>query len=104
MFREQIDAILEAETEAKRRLAEAEQQAQALVAKTKAERAHTLEQCREEARRRAGELVERERAATQGERDQLLADTRAQIASAGPVPVADTFVQRAAGSIAGLAP
>lgn len=104
MLRQQIDAILDAENEAKRRLNEAHEQARSLAATARATRAPLLDQARETARRAARETVERGRVETEHDRDKLLAETRRRIEEDRQESVSDTFVNRAVETIAGLQP
>lgn len=104
MLRQQIDAILEAENEAKRRLTEAHAQAKSIVADAHASRAPYLEESRNAARRDARALVERGRAETQRDREQLLSEARLRAETYGDDRVPDGLVQQAVSSIAGLPP
>lgn len=104
MLRQHIDAILDAESEAKRRLSEARETAKALVADARAARNPALETAREGARQEATAIVKRGRTDAQRARGQLLADTREQVQAIDPKGVSDDVVQRAINAIAGLAP
>ncbi|MBX3175936.1 MAG: hypothetical protein KF886_01105 [Candidatus Hydrogenedentes bacterium] len=104
MFRQHIDAILDAEAEARRRLSEARDEARALLAQARAAREPALEAARENARREAAALVNAGRNDARAERKRLLDETRRRVNETGPKEVSGDVVQRAAETIAGLAP
>jgi vacuolar-type H+-ATPase subunit H len=105
-LRAEIDRILGAEREARRKVAEAEQRTHAMAEEARANRGKLIDGPREEARQQAQEVVRQavEEAARDKERIIKKAQEEAQTIAETAEQVSSSFVQSAVRAIAGLEP